>query len=146
MGCPQCRVRVAASQRPNRNRPNLSPLRTTVDGVITGELKSKGDRVWDAFWSGGISNPLEVIEQITYLLFLRRLDDLQTIAEKKAISNLSLTQIKKTQVPEVRAERKYEFAARIGQVDAHRAAVERALATEDELFASLQSRAFSEGL
>ncbi|WP_434080815.1 type I restriction-modification system subunit M N-terminal domain-containing protein [Sanguibacter sp. Z1732] len=52
--------------------------------MITGELKSKVDRVWDAFWSGGISNPLEVIEQITYLLFLRRLDDLQTIAEKKA--------------------------------------------------------------
>lgn len=52
--------------------------------VITGELKIKIDRVWDAFWSGGISNPLEVIEQITYLLFLRRLDDLQTLGEKKA--------------------------------------------------------------
>ena len=45
--------------------------------MITGELKSKIDRVWDAFWSGGISNPLEVIEQITYLLFIRRLDDIQ---------------------------------------------------------------------
>jgi type I restriction enzyme M protein len=32
--------------------------------MITGELKSKIDRIWDAFWSGGISNPLEVIEQI----------------------------------------------------------------------------------
>ena len=53
--------------------------------MITGELKGKIDRVWDAFWSGGISNPLEVIEQITYLLFIRRLDDLQTIAEKKAL-------------------------------------------------------------
>jgi len=42
------------------------------------------DRVWDAFWSGGIANPLEVIEQITYLLFLRRLDELQTLAENKA--------------------------------------------------------------
>jgi type I restriction enzyme M protein len=52
--------------------------------VITGELKSKVDRVWDAFWSGGISNPLEVIEQITYLLFIRRLDDLDTLAEQKA--------------------------------------------------------------
>jgi len=52
--------------------------------VITGELKGKIDRVWDSFWSGGISNPLEVIEQITYLLFIRRLDDLQTLAEKKA--------------------------------------------------------------
>jgi len=52
--------------------------------VITGELKAKVDRIWDSFWSGGISNPLEVIEQITYLLFLRRLDDLQTLTEKKA--------------------------------------------------------------
>jgi type I restriction enzyme M protein len=42
------------------------------------------DRIWDAFWSGGISNPLEVIEQITYLLFLRRLDDLYTLEENKA--------------------------------------------------------------
>lgn len=55
-----------------------------VARVITGDLKSKIDRVWDAFWSGGISNPLEVIEQITYLLFIRRLDDLQTLAEKRA--------------------------------------------------------------
>ena len=55
-----------------------------VSSVITGDLKSKIDRVWDAFWSGGISNPLEVIEQITYLLFIRRLDDIQTLAEKKA--------------------------------------------------------------
>jgi type I restriction enzyme M protein len=52
--------------------------------VITGELKSKIDRIWDAFWSGGISNPLEVIEQITYLLFIRRLDDLHTLEERKA--------------------------------------------------------------
>ncbi|TFV52861.1 class I SAM-dependent DNA methyltransferase [Blastococcus sp. TF02A-35] len=52
--------------------------------MITGELKSKIDRVWDVFWSGGISNPLEVIEQITYLLFIRRLDDLQTLKERKA--------------------------------------------------------------
>ena len=48
--------------------------------MITGELKSKIDAVWNAFWSGGISNPLEVIEQITYLLFIRRLDDLHTLA------------------------------------------------------------------
>lgn len=52
--------------------------------VITGDLKSKIDRVWDSFWSGGISNPLEVIEQVTSLLFIRRLDDLQILAEKKA--------------------------------------------------------------
>lgn len=52
--------------------------------MITGELKGKVDRLWDAFWSGGISNPLEVIEQITYLLFIKRLDELHTREEKKA--------------------------------------------------------------
>ncbi|MEV8395820.1 MULTISPECIES: class I SAM-dependent DNA methyltransferase [unclassified Streptomyces] len=52
--------------------------------MITGELKSKIDRLWDAFWSGGISNPLEVIEQITYLMFIRRLDDLEKAKENKA--------------------------------------------------------------
>ena len=52
--------------------------------MITGELRSQIDQIWDAFWSGGISNPLEVIEQITYLLFLRRLDDLHTLEENKA--------------------------------------------------------------
>ena len=52
--------------------------------MLTGALKSKVDSLWDSFWSGGISNPLEVLEQITYLLFLKRLDDLQTLAENKA--------------------------------------------------------------
>jgi len=52
--------------------------------MLTGELKNQIDRIWDAFWSGGISNPLEVIEQITYLLFLRRLDDLHTLEENKS--------------------------------------------------------------
>jgi type I restriction enzyme M protein len=53
--------------------------------MVTGTLKSQVDRVWDAFWSGGISNPLEVIEQITYLLFLRRLDEIQTRDENRAL-------------------------------------------------------------
>ena len=52
--------------------------------MLTGHLKSKVDSLWDSFWSGGISNPLEVLEQITYLLFLKRLDDMQTLAENKA--------------------------------------------------------------
>ncbi len=52
--------------------------------MITGELKAKVDRIWDAFWSGGIANPLEVMEQITYLLFIRRLDELQTAKENRA--------------------------------------------------------------
>ena len=52
--------------------------------MITGELKSKIDRIWEAFWSGGISNPLTVIEQITYLLLIRRLDEIHSNREKKA--------------------------------------------------------------
>jgi len=52
--------------------------------MLTGELRNQIDRIWDAFWSGGISNPLEVIEQITYLLFLRRLDEIHTLEEAKA--------------------------------------------------------------
>src|SRR5712691_2757922 len=52
--------------------------------MLTGDIKNQIDRIWDAFWSGGISNPLEVIEQITYLLFLRRLDDLHTLEENKS--------------------------------------------------------------
>ena len=51
--------------------------------MITGELKSKVDRIWDTMWSGGISNPLSVIEQLTYLLFIKRLDELQTLRERK---------------------------------------------------------------
>jgi type I restriction enzyme M protein len=52
--------------------------------MLTGELRSKIDGVWNAFWAGGIANPLEVIEQITYLLFMRGLDDLHTLEERKA--------------------------------------------------------------
>lgn len=52
--------------------------------MLTGELRSQVDKVWDSFWSGGIANPLEVLEQITYLLFLRRLDELQTLEENKS--------------------------------------------------------------
>jgi len=52
--------------------------------MLTGELRSKIDNVWNAFWAGGIANPLEVIEQITYLLFIRGLDDVHTLAERKA--------------------------------------------------------------
>ncbi|WP_426718654.1 type I restriction-modification system subunit M [Corynebacterium auriscanis] len=45
--------------------------------MITGALKNQVDTIWDVFWSGGISNPLTVIEQFTYLLFMRQLDERQ---------------------------------------------------------------------
>ena len=53
--------------------------------MLTGEIRSQIDAIWNAFWSGGISNPLEVIEQITYLLFLRRLDDLTILPREVAL-------------------------------------------------------------
>ena len=52
--------------------------------MITSEIRSQVDRIGDSFWVGGISNPMEVIEQITYLLFICRLDDLHTLEENRA--------------------------------------------------------------
>ncbi|MFV8751721.1 type I restriction-modification system subunit M [Nannocystaceae bacterium ST9] len=52
--------------------------------MITGALKQQVDKLWTTFWTGGISNPLSVIEQITYLLFMRLLDETHTLAENKA--------------------------------------------------------------
>ena len=46
--------------------------------MITGELKNKVDKIWEMFWTGGITNPLDVIEQITYLIFIRDLDILDS--------------------------------------------------------------------
>ncbi|MCA9696175.1 MAG: SAM-dependent DNA methyltransferase, partial [Myxococcales bacterium] len=43
--------------------------------AITGELKNKVDRLWTCFWNNGISNPLTVLEQISYLLFIKSLDE-----------------------------------------------------------------------
>ncbi len=52
---------------------------------MTGELRTQIDKVWNAFWTGGLSNPLTVIEQMTYLLFIKRLDELQIQKEQKSI-------------------------------------------------------------
>jgi len=47
-------------------------------------IKSLIDKLWNNFWSGGISNPLTAIEQITYLIFMKRLDDLEAKRERDA--------------------------------------------------------------
>lgn len=52
--------------------------------MITGELKSRIDAIWNDFWSGGIANPLEVMEQLTLLLFIKGLDEAQAREENKA--------------------------------------------------------------
>jgi len=71
--------------------------------MITGELRSQIDKVWEAFWTGGLSNPLTVIEQMTYLLFIRRLDELQT--QKVSQANL----LKKPILEPIYSESEYEL-------------------------------------
>ena len=53
--------------------------------MVTGEFRNQIDRIWEIFWSGGVTNPLSVIEQITYLLFIKGLDDVETKREKEAV-------------------------------------------------------------
>ncbi|MDP3849632.1 MAG: class I SAM-dependent DNA methyltransferase [Luteolibacter sp.] len=52
--------------------------------MITGEIRNKIDQIWDTFWSGGIASPIAVIEQMTYLLFIKGLDEAQARKEKQA--------------------------------------------------------------
>lgn len=53
--------------------------------MITGELRNKVDKIWEIFWTGGITNPLSVIEQFTYMLFIKALDDKQNDLEQNAL-------------------------------------------------------------
>jgi type I restriction enzyme M protein len=52
--------------------------------MLTGELRNKVDKIWETFWTGGITNPLTVIEQFTYLLFIKGLDEAETQREQEA--------------------------------------------------------------
>lgn len=52
--------------------------------MITGELKNKVDKLWEIFWTGGLTNPLDVIEQMTYLMFIRELDDSDNTRQRDA--------------------------------------------------------------
>ncbi|WP_269538048.1 type I restriction-modification system subunit M [Cerasicoccus fimbriatus] len=52
--------------------------------MITGAVKNQVDQIWDAFWAGGIASPISVIEQMTYLLFIKGLDEAQSRKEKQA--------------------------------------------------------------
>lgn len=52
--------------------------------MLTGKIRNQIDQVWEMFWTGGVANPISVIEQISYLLFIRRLDELQRTAERRA--------------------------------------------------------------
>lgn len=51
--------------------------------MVTGELKNRVDKLWEMFWTGGLTNPLDVIEQITYLMFIRDLDQTDNTRQKE---------------------------------------------------------------
>jgi len=53
--------------------------------MLTGKLKNQVDEIWEVFWTGGVTNPISVIEQFTYLLFIRRLDEIHTSRERQAM-------------------------------------------------------------
>lgn len=53
--------------------------------MLTGKLRNQVDEIWISFWTGGIANPTSVIEQFTYLLFIRRLDELEMQRENQAL-------------------------------------------------------------
>ncbi len=54
---------------------NTSIVKTDI--MITGEIKNRIDKIWDAFWTGGITNSITVLEQMTYLFFMKMLDGAQ---------------------------------------------------------------------
>src|SRR5690606_25806706 len=53
--------------------------------MITGEIRTRVDKIWETFWTGGITNPLSVIEQFTYLLFIKGLDEVETTKESESL-------------------------------------------------------------
>lgn len=74
--------------------------------MIAGELKSKVDKLWTTFWNNGISNPLSVIEQISYLLFIKHLDDLELAKEKKPIDIPDIIKRWQQRNPEIDSDHK----------------------------------------
>ena len=52
--------------------------------MLTGELKNRINSLWEIFWTGGITNPLDVVEQMTYLMFIRDLDDTDNLRAKES--------------------------------------------------------------
>ena len=52
--------------------------------MITGEIKNQIDAIWDTYWVGGITNPMSVLEQMTYLFFMKMIDDAQLKKEAEA--------------------------------------------------------------
>jgi len=61
--------------------------------MITNELKSQVDKIWETFWTGGISNPLTVVEQFTFLIFIKSLNTAQIKIDKQKRLNPDIADI-----------------------------------------------------
>ncbi len=62
--------------------------------MITGAVKNKIDKIWTDIWAGGITNPITVIEQLTYLMFIRSLDEKELENQQfEAVSGIKLERI-----------------------------------------------------
>ena len=68
----------------SKNHKNIIEITRRNYVMVTGSLKNSVDKIWEIFWTGGITNPLSVIEQFTYLLFIKNLDDKQLAEEENA--------------------------------------------------------------
>ncbi len=81
---------------------------------MTGEIRNRIDQIWDTFWTGGITNSLTILEQMTYLFFMKMLDDAQTKREKEAnawhtkLQNPTFPEGKKWHNPETQKDVPYE--------------------------------------
>lgn len=93
--------------------------------MITGEIKNKIDKIWETLWTGGITNPLSVIEQLTYLMFIRSLDQKEQELEEMESWGDKVTHIF-AKTPTAQAMRWSKFK------DLH----------ADTIFATIQSRVF----
>lgn len=58
-------------------------IKIIYNNMITGEIKNKIDQIWDTFFVAGITNPITVLEQMTYIFFMKMLDDKQLQEEEK---------------------------------------------------------------
>ena len=58
--------------------------------MITGEIKNRIDGIWDTFWTGGITNSLTILEQMTYLFFMKMLIDNNVTCSKDHIDKFEI--------------------------------------------------------
>lgn len=104
--------------------------------MLPADIKTQINSIWNDFWSGGISNPLEVMEQLTYLLFIKRLDELHTLAERKA--NRLGTKIDRPIFPEGDAPTGRPYADLRWSNFRHRSAGEMYEIVDDHVFPFIQ--------